>query len=874
MPHTEGPVPQVQQKEGPMADPHNHTHQRRHTRLGVLAALTLTAALLTVATAPAHAQRAIDESFSPSARVTTTACLGPAADDAGFTDVSMGTHYKNIQCLAHYNITTGRMGGTEYDPNGNVTRSQMALFLHRMATVAGVELDDAMDAGYTDLNGIADTRVNAINRLSNAGIMTGHTTNTFNPLAHVTRAEMALFLANFMVFSTDNSSERNIKMATDGTYTIEMTAGSTLNDSNFDYFKDARRTQPLHVDSAISAIFELGITTGYSDGTFKPNNHVSRAEMATFILRTLAHTNTRPMGLTAQHDGSGGIEVSLRDADFQPEPNEPIDLFSSFYPDYAFNDDGTCQSRYVNKIDPSNRACEIDRGDTTTGSNGNKAYTAAVLKDAGEGLTVTCGTEEFTIEGAESSDAVFWVWTGDLEDEVDDDTELVRVEGVGLVNREFMQDPHHVNVSGGLDAKKNQTEARMGRSVTYTLQLHADPADNKTKHVAAGPDSSGNKYNLIVTHRELAYEDGDNDPETPETRVDDDTLLTNGRLISVSPSVVTPDADGMVDITVRNDDRSRNRDNNDVVVKIELSAFGVDPDDDDYNTIKTFMTEGPNMKEEHVDSPGYSVGFETTVIFSDDKPDPMRYVIAADAPVYRLAQGPNSPVGSHIEISAVDQYGDPVRGLHVNAISNQDGSSFPFVEYFTTGSDGKYRVNYDYRGVPATETLTGFAAIANQDYDHDNNVDTADRKRLPSRNTTNDGASDTVLEEPAGGNIWNLLLPGTVVSDKPTDMVHWTYVGRSVNSPDGGYSGTNLLADDVDNKAFVVNHSGVANEADGPHVYYWDSADTFTVGTTAVTMELFEKVLASDAPVSRLDWKSYNYNRPNDRAQWTISCNS
>ena len=101
--------------------------------------------------------------------------------------------------------------------------------------------------------------------------------------------------------------------------------------------------------------------------------------MATFITRTLAHTNVRPRGLTAQHDGSGGIQVSLRTAEFAPIANEPIDVFRSYFPDYAFRTNGTCETRYVTGVLPSHFACEIDPGDTVTDDLGNKDYTAADL---------------------------------------------------------------------------------------------------------------------------------------------------------------------------------------------------------------------------------------------------------------------------------------------------------------------------------------------------------------------------------------------------------------------------------------------------------------------------------------------------------------
>ena len=48
------------------------------------------------------------------------------------------------------------------------------------------------------------------------------------------------------------------------------------------------------VHPIVERLYELGITTGYSDGTFKPFGLVSRAEMAAFLLRSLGEGSALP----------------------------------------------------------------------------------------------------------------------------------------------------------------------------------------------------------------------------------------------------------------------------------------------------------------------------------------------------------------------------------------------------------------------------------------------------------------------------------------------------------------------------------------------------------------------------------------------------
>ena len=176
--------------------------KKRRSGWAVLAAGAMVASLLAVGATPAAASA--DRCSVADAASDRSSCLGPALEDAGFTDVSMGSsHYDAINCIAHYGITVGRGDGT-YGALADVTRSQMSLFLSKMAGHAGLDLDDPSDAGFTDLDGIGANRVDAINRLVNAGIMTASGDDTFSPLASVSRAEMALWLVTFIDLISDD----------------------------------------------------------------------------------------------------------------------------------------------------------------------------------------------------------------------------------------------------------------------------------------------------------------------------------------------------------------------------------------------------------------------------------------------------------------------------------------------------------------------------------------------------------------------------------------------------------------------------------------------------------------------------------------------
>ena len=403
--------------------------KKRRSGWTVLAAVAMVAALLAVvgASPAAAAEQNAD------AQATWTACLGPAKADQGFTDVSMSgtaSHYADINCLAHYGITIGTTADT-YDPGSNVTRSQMALFLTRMAKVAGVDLGDATDQGFSDLDMTGADRVAAINRLAAAGIMEGRgrRLTTFDPTGYVTRAEMAQHLFEFIDLALD-SVHRDVQPVTvdgDGTG-IELNVKDDDGTSVDDYFGDARRSQPAHVDEVIGAVYELGITVGVNGmvgerGTFNPDGLVTRAQMASFIMRTLGHTNLRPAGVTAQQTRTT-TQVSVRDADFKPIADANVELFTTDYADDVFDARGECIDRYVSNsgfgFETGWEACQIDQGEQRTDDYGNHVFTE--IGSAGRPTTV-CG---YTLEasGLDDPDSKYgiWAWTGEYGDTVGRDT--------------------------------------------------------------------------------------------------------------------------------------------------------------------------------------------------------------------------------------------------------------------------------------------------------------------------------------------------------------------------------------------------------------------------------------------------------------------
>ena len=224
----------------------------------MLAAGALVASLLAVGASPAAA---IDEDSKPDDPATAKACLGAALADGGFTDISDASDEAQtaINCLAYYGITTGTTADT-FGPNSNVTRSQMALFLSRAAGVMGVDLSEGdMGADFGDIAELGDDRQSAIAALARNGIMGGRSDMAFDPHSDITRAEMAVALVNL----ADQTPGAPVGKNDDGLFVTGSGQGSLPDDS----FDDAYTTVSAPVNNAISAAYELGITTGTGDGT-------------------------------------------------------------------------------------------------------------------------------------------------------------------------------------------------------------------------------------------------------------------------------------------------------------------------------------------------------------------------------------------------------------------------------------------------------------------------------------------------------------------------------------------------------------------------------------------------------------------------------
>jgi hypothetical protein len=216
--------------------------------LRAMIVVLMAAQVVLVAAAPASAQ------------VTDTVPCPAGIPDAGFADIDPSNiHKHDIDCIAFWEITT--QVGT-YDALGLVTRDQMALFLTRTISWVGI-IPPGNPRGFEDVDALPVESQTAINQLAELSITTGISATTYAPYAHVTREQMALFLA------------RTVRAA-----------AADLPDGSDQGFVDLGALS-AESQQAINQLRQLGITAGTTATTFDPTGIVNRQQMASFLARTL-----------------------------------------------------------------------------------------------------------------------------------------------------------------------------------------------------------------------------------------------------------------------------------------------------------------------------------------------------------------------------------------------------------------------------------------------------------------------------------------------------------------------------------------------------------------------------------------------------------
>ncbi len=164
-------------------------------------------------------------------------------------DVPTGLNGKD-----HYAYVVGYPDGMVY-PQKNITRAEVATIFFRLLK------DETREANMTKSNGYNDMKDGAwytcaVSTLSKMGIIKGYEDGSFKPDASISRAEFAAIAARF-----DPDGDKT---------------PATFSDVSSHWAKDE-----------ISIAANHGWIKGYEDGSFKPDQKITRAETMTLVNRVL-----------------------------------------------------------------------------------------------------------------------------------------------------------------------------------------------------------------------------------------------------------------------------------------------------------------------------------------------------------------------------------------------------------------------------------------------------------------------------------------------------------------------------------------------------------------------------------------------------------
>ena len=154
----------------------------------------------------------------------------------------------------HYAYIVGYEDGS-VQPEGDITRAEVATIFFRLLT------DESRNEYWSQTNPYSDVSAddwfnNAVSTLTNAGVLDGYEDGTFKPNGNITRAEFATITARFFEATYDGE---NLFPDIEGHWAQ-------------DYINEAANA---------------GIVNGYEDGTFRPQQYITRAEAVTMVNRTI-----------------------------------------------------------------------------------------------------------------------------------------------------------------------------------------------------------------------------------------------------------------------------------------------------------------------------------------------------------------------------------------------------------------------------------------------------------------------------------------------------------------------------------------------------------------------------------------------------------
>jgi hypothetical protein len=228
-----------------------------------------TAGNLTLGDIVADDSRSATWTFLPTSVGTKTLTFRSWSENAGTVERSVNVDVSNfadvppshwafsyIEAIYTAGLTQGcTLSPRTFCPDNFVTRAEMAVFI--IKALLGDSFSYPTAPYFSDVPS-SHWAFKYIQKMRELGITAGYSDGTYRPGNQVTRAETSVFL-------------------------VQALLGGSFTYPTSPYFSDVPSGHWAF--KFVQKLRELGITSGYTDGTYRPDNSVIRSEMAVFIWR-------------------------------------------------------------------------------------------------------------------------------------------------------------------------------------------------------------------------------------------------------------------------------------------------------------------------------------------------------------------------------------------------------------------------------------------------------------------------------------------------------------------------------------------------------------------------------------------------------------
>ena len=147
---------------------------------------------------------------------------------------------------------------TTFAPTGTLTRAEAAQMLYELMTEQAHKQYDCSSNGFRDVPA-GQWYTAAVSTLANAGAINGCGDGTFHPDQAISRAQFVTILA--------------------GIYGVNASGGMPFSDVGRSWYYDA-----------VATAYANGWVSGFTDGTFHPNQTITRAEAVSILNRVLGRS--------------------------------------------------------------------------------------------------------------------------------------------------------------------------------------------------------------------------------------------------------------------------------------------------------------------------------------------------------------------------------------------------------------------------------------------------------------------------------------------------------------------------------------------------------------------------------------------------------